>query len=360
MGPQQAGVPSSLNINHVHNCRNVLHHTTHFVRAHESPNAAVRTSNHIPDHRRVPQRIESLTIKDGMILIVHSTHQSSSVPLTAPSAQPVSPRHLGVSTPAQIAAQTMRTQPETQHIDHLSVLSNWRPQVGWQRGLLHPEPGMIGSMNSTNTRAISISKGAHTNIRNVTAPLPSLPLVSRLQNQQNRGSIQLNSTTNCIHPCHFLTSLAHQTGDGTQASSKLSRPALITPGTKTLLGGKPCVCLHHICRIPTRRAYSFHRGGQVARLDRVLLPPSLVPYSASAGFACSSHGEHHAAVVSLLSATPVHRRGPGRRAIASSLPFSTDAVQSELAGWAARAVEYGCTLDDAAVLDWWPGVQRKL
>jgi exonuclease III len=112
---------------------------------------------------------------------------------------------------------------------------------------------------------------------------------------------------------------------------------------------------HH----PVARSFTFHRGEHMARLDRVLLPPALLPFSMSPSVLHTPHGDHHAVVVPLLPCQPLHPRGPGRRAIPSSLPTTSPSTESELASWARRAVQYGLTLSHQALLDWWPGMQRE-
>lgn len=111
--------------------------------------------------------------------------------------------------------------------------------------------------------------------------------------------------------------------------------------------------LHH----PTGRAFTFHRGVQLARLDRILLPDALVRHCHSTSIVYSPRGDHHAATCRLLPAIPPQPRGPGRRPIPCSLPSDPD-THSSLAAWAGRAVAFGLTLDDAALLHWWPTAQR--
>ena len=109
---------------------------------------------------------------------------------------------------------------------------------------------------------------------------------------------------------------------------------------------------HH----PTARSFTFHRGGCLARLDRAYMSPALAGSSLSAAVVSSPHGDHHAMLLHLLPALPLHPRGPGRRTIPSSLPLHQPAAVS-LEAWASRAVEYGLTLSSSDLLAWWPDMQ---
>src|SRR3569833_730271 len=66
---------------------------------------------------------------------------------------------------------------------------------------------------------------------------------------------------------------------------------------------------------------------------------------------------HHALVVHLLPAALLQPRGPGRRAIPSTLPCFPLAMTS-LTAWAQRAVTYGLSLDPLDLLTWWPTAPR--
>jgi exonuclease III len=72
---------------------------------------------------------------------------------------------------------------------------------------------------------------------------------------------------------------------------------------------------HH----PTRRAFTFHRSTCLARLDRALLPSTLLPSSHSPRVLHSPHGDHHAFYFSLSAATPPRPPGPGRRRLPAYL-----------------------------------------
>ena len=108
---------------------------------------------------------------------------------------------------------------------------------------------------------------------------------------------------------------------------------------------------------PAAPSFTFHRGAQRARLDRVLLPPALLAFVASARVVHCGQGDHHAVQVDLMPAAPVRSPGPGRRAVPSTLPRAP-AAAAGLVAFAQRAINYSQALSDAELLAWWPHLER--
>ena len=120
-----------------------------------------------------------------------------------------------------------------------------------------------------------------------------------------------------------------------------------TTAAAPLLSGSVDLFRH---RHPTGRAFTLRRNTAVARLDRLYAPLALAAFVDASGVACSPHGDHNVAYASLLPATPLQPRGPGRRRV----PPSVTCDPALLAAWAARAVAHASTLGDDELVAWWP------
>jgi exonuclease III len=116
--------------------------------------------------------------------------------------------------------------------------------------------------------------------------------------------------------------------------------------------------LHDVFRHlhPDALSYTFHRGQATrARLDRFYAGQGLLPFVRGARVHVSSHGNHHALLVCIGQRQPQQPLGPGRLRLPKHIPA---VVHMPLALWAQRAVQYGLTLSPAALLAWWPTMQR--
>ena len=111
---------------------------------------------------------------------------------------------------------------------------------------------------------------------------------------------------------------------------------------------------HH----PSGKAFTFHRGTHLARLDRILLPAPLAAFTTSCALIYSPHGDHHAVTTHILPAKPLHPRGPGRRGLPSHNPQFAG-VNDIIKEWADRAVHYGLSLSHEELLDWWPMLTKQ-
>ena len=109
---------------------------------------------------------------------------------------------------------------------------------------------------------------------------------------------------------------------------------------------------------PTRRGFTFHGGYGAARLDRVYVPPTLVPRVHQCWVERVSPSDHSLVCVSLSATTVAAPRGPGLHRVRLNF-WGVEAQRQAFQQWLVAELALAPAAP-AALLLWWPAFKRSL